>query len=144
MKLETRTDEIISLMESDLARDHSDEISKGNWMKRPDDFKYKISHGTRAHTRARTGQRKHTEDGHCLIRLHREGGRGGNKSREDLALKKTKRAHASEQNANVRRTYNKETNANICKKLIHAQAVFSMREKEGFFSVRHSQIGKSE
>lgn len=34
MKPETRADEIISLMESDLAGDYSDEISKGNWMKR--------------------------------------------------------------------------------------------------------------
>jgi len=33
MKLETRADEIILLMESNLAGDYSDEISKGNWMK---------------------------------------------------------------------------------------------------------------
>jgi len=33
MKLETRADEIILLMESDLVGDYSNEISKGNWMR---------------------------------------------------------------------------------------------------------------
>lgn len=60
-------------MESDLAGDYSDEISKGNWMRQPlsfpfDNFKYKIfreivSEQTRG---------KELKDGRCVIRLIRK------------------------------------------------------------------------
>lgn len=76
MKLETRADEIILLMESDLAGDYSDEISKGNWMRQhpppplSDNFKYKIFRGIAGE---RT-QGRELKDGRRVIELIREMG----------------------------------------------------------------------
>lgn len=69
MKLETRADEIILLMESDLAGDYSDEISKENWMRQPpDNFKYKIFHGIVSEQT----QGKELKDRRRVIRLIRK------------------------------------------------------------------------
>lgn len=77
MKLETRADEIILLMESDLAGDYSDELSKGNWMRHfssslSRNFNYKISHGIVSEHIKKTPEKS----GHRVSRLIREMGAG--------------------------------------------------------------------